>query len=259
MMNNSIQGAFGETRKLFATYVGNLKGDGSSLSYEQWMEYPTDLKAAALFVNFYDTITLAHYKAKSFFVEEESAVETELQYLMKNVPLIEKDSRKFTGAYIYRVSYNCLYCISHDIKREIERWEREISNVVGYDGDELDLFDIVQSNILDGESDLSSRSFWKIIEQMGPETMKVVNWLLNEEQSLEKAKAFRRKDPRTLPTWDKKPEYEKRQMVMTYEACKNNYEIDPLKEISVTMERAEEIIEELKLALEMFKDVYYNN
>lgn len=239
--------AFVETKNLFTNYTKYT----SPLSYEEWLAVADDSKAAVLYVQFYDQITLAWYKTKSFFVLEEDGVSTVIQYLMKNVPILKKDPSRFKPSYIYQVAYNCLYCISHDIKRDIERYEREISNIVGCDDDELDLFDTVTSNDPDYEEILTKENFWAIIEDMGLETAKVVEYLLNDEPL--KKKTFRSKDPSTLKSWEKKTGREKADAMFTYTTAKRNYENDPLKDIEVTAERAEEIIQELRSKLANFK------
>lgn len=258
--------AFAETRKLFTSYTNYTQ----PLSYDEWSAVADENKATVLFVQFYDEITLAWYKTKSFFVLEEDGVSTILQYLVKNVPIIQKDSKKFTPNYIYRVAYNCLYCISHDIKRDIERWERETSNIVGYEDRELDLFDSVAASTSEFCETAAQAEFWRIIESMGPDTLKVVNYLLNEEQSLKKARITKvtRSNAELFTDEDKLAEIlskldtsekvvNKRQSVESSYHKVNNYELDPLKDIEVSLESAEKIIDELRIKLEKFKELYY--
>ena len=151
--------AFAETRKNFIAGTRYVR----PLSYEEWMDIPQANKAAVLFVQFYEQITLAWYKTKSFFVEEEDGVSTMLQYLIKNVPIIENDPKRFKSSYIYKVAYNCLYCISHDIKRDIERYEKEVSNIASCTDGEVDLFDTVASNQASAEVILDRQEFWALI------------------------------------------------------------------------------------------------
>lgn len=245
-----MSNAFRETRNLFINYTNYTR----PLSYVEWVATPEDHKAAVLYVQFYEQITLAYYKTKSFFVVEEDAVSTILQYLVKNVPIIKNEPKRFKESYIYQVAYNCLYCISHDIKRDIERWENETSNIIGYGEDELDLFDTVLSNCCDADEELTRQKFWAIIEQMGPETEKVVNHLLNGT-SMKKA-MFRAADPSTRPSWDKKTDKEKSDAMFIYKCTKNNYEIDPLKDISVSAKQAEEIIANLREKLDAYRSVF---
>lgn len=246
--------AFADTKNLFREYTGYTQ----PLSYEEWMAKPDDQKAVILYVQFYEQITLAWYKTKSFFVQEEDGVDTMVQYLMKNVPIIKENPNRFKASYIYQVAYNCLYCISHDIQRDKDRWALETSNIAGeYDnGVEIDLFDTIIDNCQDSEGNMTRKLFWAVIEQMGPETEKVINYLLNG-QSLGKA-TFRMSDPSLKASWEKKTAREKDQAMLAYTAGKSNYELDPLKDISVSAERAEEIIKELQEKLDAFKSVYYN-
>lgn len=219
-----MSNAFNETRNLFRTYL-NYTGP---LSYEQWLATADDSKAAVLFVQFFDQITLAWYKTKSFFVLEEDGVYTMLQYLTKNVPIIKENPKRFTPNYIYRVAYNCLYCISHDIKRDIERYERETSNIIFNGEDELNLFDTVPATDPDINDRWTQAHFWAIIETMGPATQKVVNHLINGDPLTKVGKRSK------------------------------SYATDPLRDIEVTLEEMEVIVEELKTKLAAFKNVYYN-
>lgn len=245
-----MSNAFRETRNLFINYTNYTR----PLSYAEWLAVPEDNKAAVLYVQFYEQITLAWYKTKSFFVLEEDGVSTILQYLVKNVPILKENSARFKPSYIYQVAYNCLYCISHDIKRDIERWENETSNIIGYGEDELDLFDTVVSNCCDADEELTKQKFWAIIEQMGPETEKVVNHLLNGTPM--KKAAFRSSDPSTRASWEKKTDKEKKEAMFFYEVTKKNYEIDPLKDIAVSAQQAEEIIKNLREKLDAYRSVY---
>lgn len=211
--------AFAETRNLFIDATGY--DYSKPLSYESWnTKIPEDLKTAVLFVQFYDQITLAWYKTKSFFVVEEDAVSTILQYLMKNVPIIEKDSKRFKPSYIYKVAYNCLYCISHDIKRDIQRWENEVSNLVTCGEDTVDLFDTVADKD-PIEEVLRKKEFWSIIENTDMKTQKVINHLLNGE---------------------------------TLKKSKKSYEGDPLKEVAVSLDEMDEIIDNLRELLSAYSN-----
>ena len=217
MMNN----AFKEAEHLFREGTQYTQ----PLSYNEWMGIPYENKAAVLFVQFYNQITLAWFKTKSFFALEEDGVSIVLQYLMKNVPLIEKDNKRFSPAYIYKVSYNCLYCISHDIQRDIERYEKETSNIVRCGEDQLDLFDTVAIED-DLEARFSRKEFWDLIEHMDLKTQKVINHLLNNG-SLKKVS--------------------KRNF---------NYRVDPLRDISVSLDEMEKIMQDLRGKLAKFSEVF---
>lgn len=214
--------AFSETRNLFIESTRYTR----PVSYEEWMEYPSSHKAAVLFVQFYDQITLAWYKTKSFFVVEEDGVSTMLQYLMKNVPIIENNPNRFKPSYIYKIAYNCLYCISHNIKRDIERFELEVSNIVLSGDTELDVYDTSACSD-DIEGMHTKEEFWSVIEDMGLDTQKVVNYLLNNES----LRRVSKNSPR--------------------------YATDPLRDISVSIDEMEEIVEQLKVKLSKFKQFYY--
>ena len=169
---------FYQTRDMFKEFIGV----DTPLAYSTWMELDPDKKAAALFVNFFEQITLAWYKAKSFYAVDEDGVSTCLQYLQKNVPVIEKAPNRFSPRYIYRIAYNCMYCICHDIKIDRERYENETSNIAvsssSGDAEELDLFSfVVASDTID--SILDRENFWNIVFSLGPDAQVIVDNLLN--------------------------------------------------------------------------------
>ena len=118
---------FIETRKLFE----NVIGVKYPLTYEVWLVVRDNLKAAALYVKFFDQITLAWRKTKKPFMEEETAISTLMQYLMKNVDIIKENPKRYTPNYIYRVAFNAFYPLGR-IKRDIDEWSHR---TVDYDLD----------------------------------------------------------------------------------------------------------------------------
>lgn len=172
---SSTESPFYATRSMFKNHLNYTH----PWTYEEWLELSDSNKAAALYVRFFDQITLAWYKTKSFYTLDEDGVSTVLQYLMKNVEVIKEKSSRYSEGYIYKVAYNCLYCICHDIKRDRERFEKETSNVlpVGGGTDEVDLFDTVP-DIEDILATLDRQAFWSLIDREGEDTAKVVEKLL---------------------------------------------------------------------------------
>ena len=175
-----MSNAFAETRNCFASYIDYTH----PLSYEEWLCAPDDHKAAILYVQFYEEITLAWYKCKSLYTPEERGVEEMMTYLMKNTPIIMENPKRFTSNYIYRVAYNCLYCICHDIQRDKERFALERSNILAVGDDEIDLFDTTgELEGLDSvwESRIASSAFWKLFEDDDEATFMVINKLLGAD------------------------------------------------------------------------------
>lgn len=168
---------FYTTMTMFRDYIGYT----DPLSYEEWLASADDHKAAIIYCQFFDQITLAWYKTRSFYATEEEGVETALQYIMKNVPILVADKKKFTSSYIYRVMYNCLYCICHDRVVDKLRWELESSNIAEGPEGEVDMFDFIPDN-KDTETTymaiMQSSEFWKLFEDRGEDTQAVVNNLL---------------------------------------------------------------------------------
>jgi len=190
MSNSTVRTPFYETRNLFINYLGYSR----PLSYDEWKILPSEDKAAALFVQFFEQITYAWYKQDTFlrYSTDEDGVSTALQYLQKNVPILEKDPKKFTAAYIYRVSYNCLYCLCHDIKIAKERAEKEMRNIVeGPDGP-MDLFDFLEAVCEDSPLSEEDRvHFWELVGD-DETTLKIVDELLGDHDKHKRISEERR-------------------------------------------------------------------
>lgn len=175
-----MSNAFVETKNCFTSYLGYT----TPLSYDQWLAAPDDHKAAILYVQFYEEITLAWYKCKSLYTPEENGVEEMMKYLIKNVPILMENPKRFTSNYMYRVAYNCLYCICHDIQRDKERFALERSNILVVGDDEVDLFDTtVETDGIEGRwaSQIRSAKFWKVFEDEDEATFMVINKLLGAD------------------------------------------------------------------------------
>lgn len=174
---------FAAARNMFREHINYSK----EYSYEEWAQLKSENKAAALFVQFFEQITLAWYKCKSFYTPEEDGVSTVLQYLQKNVSIIEENPKKFTPNYIYKVAYNCMYCICHDIKRDRLAYENEVSNIIPTDDGDIDLFDTVCKEVDYFEAAYQVRKsdeIWQLVDSLGKDVQKVVDDLMtNTKQS----------------------------------------------------------------------------
>lgn len=167
---------FTETRDRFIEATGDIY----PLSYNEWMILPTDFKAAALYVNFFEQITLAWEKAKADFVPDSQGVSTVLQYLMENVPIIMKDAKKFTPNYIYRVAYNCMGCLRR-IKRDIEEYDNTTDRYVLMNDREVDLFDMLVSNVdifEDIFTTCRNNKLWSLIDNLDDKLKKHITYLI---------------------------------------------------------------------------------
>jgi len=170
-------GEFYTTRNLFRDFT-NYQGP---LSYEEWLALPEEHKAAVLYLQYFEQITLAWTKLKSVYSLESDGVSEVLQYLNKNVVKISEDAKRFTPAYIYKVSYNCLYCLCRDANRHKRAYENEMSNIVSYGEDELDLFDTIgveDDPLTKDETMLNQEAFWSLIEDTDKDTISVISKLL---------------------------------------------------------------------------------
>lgn len=211
--------SFYDARRLFREYTGYSE----PLSFDEWNSHPSGHKAALLFVQFFDQITLAWEKANAFdFIDGEEGVSIVNQYLNKNVPIIENQPKRFTPRYIYRVAYNCMYCICHDLLSVKDRWENETSGIVVHDGEELNLFDTF-ADTKGSASDVSEyagfeKEFWSVIEDEGLSAEKVMRYLMSHD-----AADLKKMNPRN-----------------------KRYKLDPLRDVDVKLEEVDSIISVLR-------------
>ena len=216
--------AFYETRKMFI----ELTQFTHELSYDEWNNSPRDHKAALLFVNFFSKMTQAWDKANRFdYIPGEDGVSIVCQYLEKNVAKLEEEPKKFSEAYIYKVAYNCMYCICHDLKSVKDRWDNETASTVMYDGEELNLFDKVADNKGSAEDEFISgvdyKEFWDMIESSDPKCQKVIDYILSNDEKMLKKLSKRSKQ----------------------------YNADPLRDVEVSLEEAEAIIASIREKFEV--------
>lgn len=168
---------FVETKRMFESAVGVKY----PLSYEGWLAVKDDLKAVALYVQFYDAITLAWSKARSEFTPDEDGVSILMQYLIKNVPIITSDKKKYNPQYIYRIAYNCMGCLRR-VQRDADRYNLTQSNIVGDGDEEFDIFEKIISDEFDLMEYAEKRRYETeiqcIIEVLDDNSKKLVEYLL---------------------------------------------------------------------------------
>lgn len=170
----------------------------SSETWFDWMLIPGKLKAASLYVHFFPQILLAWKKYELPYIEEETAVSTVIQYIIKNVDIIECDMRRYTPNYMYQITKNAIYPLSR-IRRDIDHYHRRCS---WYDVDDR-LFESWCARDSEGEQLLyvepwrsekvvdttdvldqiidrhRSAAFWSIVESLTSEELKFVERVIN--------------------------------------------------------------------------------
>ena len=225
---------FYETRTMFENFTGCTANE--RLPYEVWMTFhrpnkdgedPNSKAAAALFVMFFDQITLAWNKARADFVSDEDAIECVLQYLQKNVDIIRANKSRYTANYIYRVAYNCMDCLRY-IERDKFRSRLESSHLIETDDDTLDLYDTCPEEV-DFDLESVKSEMWKLLENEDEKKTKVITHLLNGE-------SLSRTSTRS-----------------------SAYATDPLRDIGVTKAECDEIINRLREKLAKYKVVFLGN
>lgn len=247
------------TRDLFRSHTSYER----PLSYGEWKKLPDDHKAAVLYVQFFETITLAWYKLKSIYSSEADGVAEVLQYLQKNVSKIEADEKRFSPAYIYKVCYNCLYCLCRDPNRYKAAYENECSNIVGYGEDELDLFDTVIEAV-DGYTESvkndSRVKFWNVIDELEkvyPDVKLVVAKILGGDvvESPKRTGYTAAQYQKDLhESWKLPKDERKKFMDSRKPKCYSCYTERQMHSVREDVEL--EIIEELRQRLESFRSIF---
>ena len=156
------------------------------LSYDSWNSLPDDLKSAALYVNFYRTITMAwssfnkdkYHKAP---ITTDDAVGLVLDMLEKNVPIIVGDAKRYTDAYIYCIAWRSICAVTRT--KCVNEYYNTVKSNLEYDAltnDVIDLFDLVPCEDDPYELVQARDALWAIIEGMGPKALKVADHLIND-------------------------------------------------------------------------------
>lgn len=191
---------FRETFNYFMLYIE----DFDYKTYWDWMLLDDGMKAAALYVDFYDTIVLAWSKTQKPFIEEDTAVSTVLQYLQKNVPVIKANKSRFTPNYMYKVAFNAFYPLGR-IKRDINYYynERESNYDLTDNGYNLDIDDRFDSDnaayteckyiekavSYDTYFDDEYSEIWAYIKSCDSDTQRIVDSLIYGKQLGKKLRA----------------------------------------------------------------------
>lgn len=151
------------------------------ISYQEWVNVRDDYKAAWLYVQFFDQISLAWYKVSvnNRYADADNGVSEMLSYCVKNVTKILEDGKRFTPNYMYRVAYNCLYCIAIDRVGFKMTYESCVSQYINAgDGDELDIFDTVAVDECPLE-EITRGELWEIIRNQSVEMQQVIEDAIN--------------------------------------------------------------------------------
>jgi len=163
---------FTETRNMFREATACTY----PLSYSDWMSLREDLKAAALFVNFFTEIYGVWCKKKREHSVDDDGISKVMETLMREVPKISADPNRFTPQYI---TYNMKLRIGDllRLKEAQNYYDNTVSRYVSVGGDEFDLLDIVGTET-DVETEMYYKEFWKVIEGMGEAAQTVIDKLL---------------------------------------------------------------------------------
>ena len=229
MAANSTQFEF--TRNMFREYLAGYSNNGkfSTITYDVWKNADEDDKASLLFVIFYESVMNAWRKCvvdrKIVYIDSAEGVSIVLQYLIKNVSKINADAKRYDSKYIYRVCYNCLLSFCNTQWIAIRRCSVEISNEYTEGDVFVNLWDLVPSVDDDIETMQTKEAMWAVIRHMGPKAEKVVNHLINPDETYHKLSARSSERP-----------------------------IDRLADVSVSDKEYVDIVEELKVKLAPFID-----
>lgn len=179
---------FKEAKERYESAIGKK----APITFEEWFTLPDSHKAAALFINFYNQITLAWTKAKADFTEDEDGLSTVMQYLMKNVPIIETNPNKYSETYIYRVAYNCMGCLRRS-KTDVARYKECVSEWHSKDScyggsDESSYFDFIGMDELADKLHLAADILYDLYGELDRDEKAVINNILKGTRLTKKSK-----------------------------------------------------------------------
>lgn len=185
----TVSNQFYQTRNMFKEACGWEH----PLTYDDWMKVSDDMKAAILYIQFFDQVTLAWSRLRTPAAVEEECVSEVLMYLQKNVDKIRSDEKRFTPAYLYRVCYNCIYCRSVDPysgQTAATSWyNNTTSNIMNGPEDTFDLFDLTESKSSasypesEEEHNTEVNTFWQRVQEIGEDAVEVADDLISGEST----------------------------------------------------------------------------
>lgn len=168
----------------YANISRQIHYSGNNLTFNKWMKKPDDLKAAFLFINFYKEIKNARFKAiKMKWVDECKVLSTLFQYLDKNVYRIKDDPKRYTAAYIYQVSYNCMKSTNWDKSAE-NIYNKEVSLTVQINDSEFDVCDMLLDVVSEVPGVLSGIDQFDIVYDYVPDVFVIIRRLGPEYEKL---------------------------------------------------------------------------
>ncbi len=181
---------FFATKKMFSNHLNYTR----PISYDRWAALDPDDKAACLFVQFFDQIVLAWRKLRTPAAIEEECLEEVLQYIIKNVSVLEEHPDRFNPKYLYKVAWNAIYCRAVDPyngQTASSSWyNNTCSAYVPTEDGEVCLFDLICQDSDDIATQLAKEAFWRIVQSvvddMGAEAAFVINNLCGADTSAPK-------------------------------------------------------------------------
>lgn len=179
-----MNSAFEETKIMFMEALMSYVLLDREITYDDWMNIPDELKAAALYVNFYQNIKLAWLHAKANFTPDEDGVSTVMQYLQKNVDKIRNSKSRYKASYIYKIAYNCLGCLRRNVKTKF--WYENSVSQYQMDATENQIADIFETIIDESEIDTLdvclARELWNVLLKQSDDVQVVADALINKSR-----------------------------------------------------------------------------
>jgi len=198
----NVQNQFAQTLRMFQEFT-NVD---ETLTFDLWEGLNADQKSAALFVKFYDRITLAWYNTKGDHTIEEDGVAEAIHICSKLCGLSVKQksdkahvactvtSKTFTPQYIYHTMRNAFSSLNYERKSTRSQYQHpndEITVQGQYftdsSGTEADILLTVNGGT-DAQVELEKETFWDIIESQEPNVEKIIMRLVSLDNNIRAAK-----------------------------------------------------------------------
>jgi hypothetical protein len=147
-----------------------------TLTFEEWNKLPKDAKATALFCRFYNAALAGYFEAEVCFVDEDEYMSLTMQYLMKNVEIIEKDPKRYKDGYIRIVVKNACWNV-RNTKRAQGRYLNDTPlETTDEDGHTMNVLDKAGLGCSD-EDVYESDFFWELFENTDVCDSEIIQYL----------------------------------------------------------------------------------
>lgn len=140
-----------EFREAYIRFYNSLGIEKYPITFQTWSNLSEDLRGIALYVNFYEQVTLAWYKAKQAYRvnhDECDGVSNLLHRLQKVSEKVIMNEKMFTKSYIYTCCYRSLSSVTRALRNRTLEFNNlmcdSYNKTVNTDYGDIELIDMIE-------------------------------------------------------------------------------------------------------------------